>query len=494
MPITELIKQVGLILGGVMVPSMLVWRSEAGLHTVSQVLQSLAGIALVAAGGALLMCWKITGRSVPAWLGVAFADLGILALAYGRLVALSPGRTALTNPYGRLIPCVFAAAAVLAALRSQEVDAALNPVQAVLVSAPLGLVLLAVLDLATGWHDGSDGTVVATRSCCAAIWLVSALAAYLARRRNPAVGRWICIFLAVMGCAQGIAAVLGAGVAASAVLSVGYLTAACLALTAVVWELRWTLKGQERYTLDLRSVVDDLHQQLQSERQGLEEQLHDLRNAVAGVRLADATLRRAATRLDDETRARLADTLTAELSRIQALIEPDRALRLVPLSLEETLDPVLATARTAGMHVEADLAGIGVTGDRDALSQVVQNMLANARRYAPCSPVTIRAGLYPDGVRIRVSDQGPGVPAGESDTIFLRGGRGSTAGNVPGSGLGLYVARRLMTEMGGDLYLDECPAGGACFVMQLPAALNPASESGSQGVEYPGQALLVPRP
>lgn len=65
-PITQLIKQVGLILGGVMVPSVLVWRSEAGLHTVSQVLQSLAGIALVGAGGALLICWKIAGRAVPA--------------------------------------------------------------------------------------------------------------------------------------------------------------------------------------------------------------------------------------------------------------------------------------------------------------------------------------------------------------------------------------------------------------------------------------------
>lgn len=418
---------------------------------------------------------------------MAFADLGILTLA--------SGGTALTNPYGRLIPCVFATAAVLAGLRSPEVEAALNPIQAVLISAPLGLVLLAELGLATGWNAASGWTLVVTRSVCSTIWMVSALLTFLARRHNPAIGPWICVFLAVMGCAQGVAAVLGAGVSASAVLSVGYLTAACLALTAVIWELRWTLKGQERHTLDLRSVVDDLYQQLQSERQGLEEQFHDLRNAVAGVRLADATLRRAAARLDDETRARLADTLTAELSRLQALIEPDRALRLAPLSLEKTLDPVLATARTAGMDVEADVGGIGVTGDRDALSQVLQNMLANARRYAPGSPVSVRAGLYPDGVRIKVSDQGPGVPAGERDTIFQRGVRGSSAGDVPGRGLGLYVARRLMTEMGGDLYLEECSAGGACFVLQLPAALHPTSESGSQDVQYPGQALLVvPRP
>lgn len=494
-PTTELIKQVGLILAGVMVPSVLVWRSDAGLHTVSQVLQSLAGIALVGAGGALLMCWKIAGRAVPAWLGLAFADLGILTLAYGRLVTLASDETALTNPYGRLIPCVFAAAAVLAALRSPEVEAALNPIQAVLVSAPLGLVLLAVLGLATGWHAASGWTLMVTRSVCAAIWLATALLAFLARRRHPAVGPWIWVFLAVMGCAQGVAAVLGTDVAASAVLSVGYLTAACLALTAVIWELRWTLKGQERHTLDLRSVVDDLHQQLQTERQGLEEQLHDLRNAVSGIRLADATLRRAAARLDGETRARLADTLTAELSRLQALIEPDRALRLAPLSLEETLDPVLDTARTAGMDVDADVAGIAVVADRDALSQVLQNMLANARRYAPGSPVSVRAGLHPDGVRIKVSDEGPGVPGDERDTIFERGVRGSSAGDVPGSGLGLYVARRLMEEMGGDLYLEERPAGGACFVLQLPASLHPASGAGSQGVQYPGQALLAgPRP
>ena len=54
-------------------------------------------------------------------------------------------------------------------------------------------------------------------------------------------------------------------------------------------------------------------------------------------------------------------------------------------------------------------------------------------------------------------------------SIFERSRRGSTSDGVEGSGLGLYVASRLMREQGGDLWVTDNPGGGAAFVMSLPA-------------------------
>ncbi len=478
-PLTEMVRHSGLILVGVMVPTVLVWRSEAGLPAVAAVWQSLAGMGFVAAGGTLIISWKVGGRAAPGWLGIGLVDMGVLTLAYSRLDALTTGASPLANPYGRLIPALFAAVPILAALGSAEVEAHLKPLHAVVVSVPVGLFSLVLLGVVTGWNGAGPATVAVTRAGAGLTWLVLALLALVTRRRNPAVGVWLAGVLLVMGLAQVLAAALGIGWISSVLMSGGYLAGASLGLTAGVWELRWTLRGQERYSLDLRSVASRLHQELQAERAGLDEQLHDLRNAVAGVRLADATLRRHAGRLDEVTRARLADAVSSELSRLQALIEPHPAVGRAPQLLGEAFGPVVATARAAGMDVRVDLGGLCACGDRGALGQVLQNLLANARRYAPGSPVRIVGRRRSDRVEVRVVDHGPGVPADERDAIFGRGFRGSTAARQPGSGLGLYGARRLATEMGGALYVEEAAGGGACFVLDLPAALRRHPEPGA---------------
>ncbi len=494
-PLAEMVRQSGLILAGVMVPTVLVWRSEAGLPAVAAVWQSLAGMGFFAAGGALLISWKVGGRAVPARLGVGLVLLGVLTLAYSRLAALTTGASLLANPYGRLIPVLFAAVPILAALGSAEVEAGLKPLRTVVVSAPVGLFLLVLLGAVTGWSTAGPATVAATRAGAGLTWLAMAVLAVVARRRNPEAGPWLAGVLLVVGLVQVLAAALGIGWVSSVLMSGGYLAGASLGLTAGVWELRWTLRSQERYSLDLRSVASRLHQELQTERAGLDEQLHDLRNAVAGVRLADTTLRRHAGRLDEVARAALAEAVSSELSRLQALIEPQRAVGRAPQLLEEAFGPVVSTARAAGMDVQVDLGNLCVWGDRAALGRVLQNLLANARRYAPGSPVHISGRQLSDRVEVRVVDHGPGVPPDERDAIFGRGFRGSTAGRQPGSGLGLYGARRLAAEMGGALYLEEATGGGACFVVDLPASLRRHPEPGAGQIPIPaGRPAPAPGP
>jgi two-component system sensor histidine kinase TctE len=102
--------------------------------------------------------------------------------------------------------------------------------------------------------------------------------------------------------------------------------------------------------------------------------------------------------------------------------------------------------------------------------QVLRNLLDNARLYAPGSPVDIRAEQRDEWVVLLVEDQGPGVPLPVRKAVFERGRRGPAAEGTQGSGLGLYVASRLMHEQGGDLWVTDRTGGGASFVMSLPAA------------------------
>lgn len=122
----------------------------------------------------------------------------------------------------------------------------------------------------------------------------------------------------------------------------------------------------------------------------------------------------------------------------------------------------------------ADLPSTLVQGDRDALAQVVQNLLVNSRRYAPGSPITLSADRVDNRIVMRVSDRGPGIPLEVRDLIFLRGRRGSNSVGTKGSGIGLYVASNLMSDMGGSLTLGDTD-DGATFVVEVPLPIGPVT-------------------
>jgi signal transduction histidine kinase len=74
-----------------------------------------------------------------------------------------------------------------------------------------------------------------------------------------------------------------------------------------------------------------------------------------------------------------------------------------------------------------------------------------------------------DEIAIRVEDDGPGIDPEYWDQVFERGFR-LDPGQLPGSGLGLAVARRMIRSQDGDLWVEASPSGGATFVMSIPAA------------------------
>ena len=104
--------------------------------------------------------------------------------------------------------------------------------------------------------------------------------------------------------------------------------------------------------------------------------------------------------------------------------------------------------------------------------QVLLNLVGNAIRYAPDnSSVWIRLEDAGNRARIIVADQGPGLTDEQQVKVFEKFERLGRSGEDGGSGLGLYISRRLARAMGGDLLVESAPGQGARFVLEVPADL-----------------------
>ena len=109
-------------------------------------------------------------------------------------------------------------------------------------------------------------------------------------------------------------------------------------------------------------------------------------------------------------------------------------------------------------------SGVHVEGRSDSTAQVVVALLDNVREHAASSPVELRLELHDDTATLSVADRGPGIDPAVCDRMFERGVRG---GESAGSGLGLYVARRLMEEQRGTIDVRTGPGAGAEFVLEF---------------------------
>ncbi|MEU5429632.1 HAMP domain-containing sensor histidine kinase [Streptomyces olivoreticuli] len=132
-------------------------------------------------------------------------------------------------------------------------------------------------------------------------------------------------------------------------------------------------------------------------------------------------------------------------------------------------------ARAAHDLPAAPPVTVSLAGEESALTagvspavaeRILAPLLDNARRYA-VGHITLECSARPEGVRVVVADDGPGVPDGAHDAIFEPGHRAHPADGHDGAGLGLPLARRLTRAAGGELSLEPA-ARGARFVVTLP--------------------------
>ncbi len=144
--------------------------------------------------------------------------------------------------------------------------------------------------------------------------------------------------------------------------------------------------------------------------------------------------------------------------------------------LQDAMDVVSAPAEERGvlLHRE-DAADRSVHVDRDRILQVITNLLSNAVKFSePGSVVRVQAGASEDGVHIRVHDRGRGIPPDYLDRIFERFGQVDPSDAVErgGVGLGLPIARAIVSKHGGRIWAESTWGQGSTFHLVLPTAAS----------------------
>ncbi|WP_448658155.1 sensor histidine kinase [Sphingomonas sp. CJ99] len=178
---------------------------------------------------------------------------------------------------------------------------------------------------------------------------------------------------------------------------------------------------------------------------------------------------------DIATAGRHLMALVEDLAQVQSIESPDFALMMEPVDLGELgrrAAGLLAVRAQAGrVHIDAPDAdeGLNAHGDYRRVLQILVNLIGNAVRYSPPHAwVWVRLERDGDTACVIVADQGKGIAIEDQARIFEKFERVDPA-EPGGSGLGLYIARRLARAMGGDIVVDSAPGQGARFMLTLRA-------------------------
>ena len=221
---------------------------------------------------------------------------------------------------------------------------------------------------------------------------------------------------------------------------------------------------------------------------------HELRTPLAQIRWFAELLHLGKLRTEEE-RERSAGIIDQEARRLTYLVEnvlnfsrtEKGTNRISPTPCEldreiiEALELFAPLARARKMTVANALeAGVLLPVDRDALRQVLLNLLDNAAKYGPPGQ-TIVAGSSVAGryARIWVQDEGPGIPNEDRHRVwepYVRLNR-EVESATGGSGIGLSVVRELVTLHGGRVRAEGAPRGGARVVIELPLTAPGSSEA-----------------
>lgn len=189
--------------------------------------------------------------------------------------------------------------------------------------------------------------------------------------------------------------------------------------------------------------------------------------------------------------AELLDAVRAETGKLAVTVQP---VELAPL-VEDAVGGFAGRAADKrirlGVEIEPGLAA--VRADPGRVGQVLGNLVDNALKFTPEGGevrVSVTAAAEPGYARVEVADNGPGVPAGDTERIFERlwQAEGSNpGGSRKGLGLGLHICRELVARQGGRIWVESSPGHGATFVFTLPLH-QAARAAATVGPQAPGPA------
>jgi signal transduction histidine kinase len=269
------------------------------------------------------------------------------------------------------------------------------------------------------------------------------------------------------------------------VLSLGFLVSAAVAL-GLVRHLT-TLYRREEAAIDRAERASAAREEL------LATVAHDLRSPLGAIGLRAASLGRGSG--DDQVK-RQAAAIEGIVARMEHLVKGlldaavieaghftlDRSTVAAPVLIREVVDLFGGTAASHSVRLEQRPSrghDLLVHADKERIIQVLSNLAVNAIKFTPPQG-TVELGVEADaaGVRFCVRDTGPGIPPEQLRCVFERFWKGATPGakGGAGTGLGLHIAREIVTAHGGRIWAESRPGHGTTFFVWLPTGPPPAPQ------------------
>ncbi len=210
---------------------------------------------------------------------------------------------------------------------------------------------------------------------------------------------------------------------------------------------------------------------------------HELRTPLGFIKGYATTLLREDTTWSKDTRREFLMIIDEETDRLRELIDNlldssrlqtgTLRMKFQPIRLDTMLRDISLRARSLyeDMPIELKLknSNVQIQADPTRLAQVFDNLLINASKYAPGSKVTMTLTKENKMAHIAVSDQGPGIPEIHLENIFTRFFRvPNETSSIRGTGLGLFICRRIVHTHGGEIRADSKVGKGTTFHIYLP--------------------------
>jgi len=210
---------------------------------------------------------------------------------------------------------------------------------------------------------------------------------------------------------------------------------------------------------------------------------HELKTPLAAMQEGSALLSEEVAGPLTANQARVVKVIASNSKRLQELIEGLLSLQMAAhaserigyrtLAADEIVRQVLETQRLLaqehGVTIQEVIEPVTVIAGAEAVQTIAHNLLSNAIKYSPPGgQVDITLVSEGEHLVLRVSDQGPGIPAGDREHLFEPFFRGQQTRHLPGVGLGLAITRQFVQAHRGQIEVEEGANGGACFVVRIP--------------------------
>jgi PAS domain S-box-containing protein len=232
--------------------------------------------------------------------------------------------------------------------------------------------------------------------------------------------------------------------------------------------------------------IDDQKQALQAREDFLAIASHELKSPLTALKLGVDSLRRrieSGTELSAQALTPSLDAIDRQVGRFSRLVSDLLDITRIAggrfhlrhenldlaVVVRDAVELLVPEAASAGSEIRLYSSGpIRGRWDRLRLGGAIANLLSNAIKYGRGRPIDVTVGIRGTTAYVSVRDRGEGIPLDDQSLIFERFTSAERGHSPGGLGLGLYIARQIVQQHQGVLWVQSTPGEGATFTIELP--------------------------